>query len=209
MTYDATINRILRRVIPGVHVDRTVLDALIREKPTPAGLVSLLAAPDPSAVRAAVLYLGMYGTMRESAVLALCLHHEDAGVVQLAEHCLWSLWMQAGSADGNRRLASGIGYLETGDSRAAVRTFDALVAAEPDFAEAHFQRGLALSMMERVEEAEQAIPAGAAAESVPLRCGGGSGACLCGARQPARGAALLPAGAAHPSATRGRAGRAA
>jgi len=156
VTYDATINRILRRVIPGAHVDRTVLEALIREKPTPAGLVSLLAAPDPSAVRAAVLYLGMYGTMRESAVLALCLHHEDAGVVQLAEHCLWSLWMQAGSADGNRRLASGIGYLETGDSRAAVRTFDALVAAEPDFAEAHFQRGLALSMMERVEEAEQA-----------------------------------------------------
>jgi tetratricopeptide (TPR) repeat protein len=154
--HDGTIDRILQRVIPGAPVQRSVLDGLLRDKPKPETLVALLAAADPATVRAAVLYLGLYGTVCESAVLALCLHHDDASVVQLAEHCLWSIWMQSGSEEGNRHLAAAIGCIKAGDYAAASEVLDALVAREPSFAEAHFQRGLALAAAEQTAEAEDA-----------------------------------------------------
>jgi tetratricopeptide (TPR) repeat protein len=153
VTFDATVNRILERVAPGLHIDRSVLNALAREKPRPEALVSLLAAADPATVRAAVLYVGIYGTGREAALLALCLHHADSGVARLAEHCLWSLWMQGGSDDGNRCLAQAVRGISAGKYVEAVETLDALLAHEPGFAEAHFQRGLALSSIERPREA--------------------------------------------------------
>ena len=156
MRHDATVNRILQRVSPGARLQRSVLDTLLRNKPQPETLVALLAAADPETVRAAVLYLGLYGTMCESAVLALCLHHEDEGVVQLSEHCLWSIWMQAGSKEGNRRLAAAVGNIKTGDYAAALDVLDGLVAREPAFAEAHFHRGVALASTDRVDDAEQA-----------------------------------------------------
>lgn len=155
MTFDATVKRILEWVEPGLNVDRSVLDALLREKPTPEALVSLLAAGDPATVRAAVLYLGLYGTARESAVLALCLHHEDAGVVRLAEHCLWSLWMQDGSEDGNRALHDAVKFMQSGEYPRAIAVLSDLVAREPRFAEAHFQRGLALCSADQPNEAEK------------------------------------------------------
>jgi tetratricopeptide (TPR) repeat protein len=133
VTFEATVNRILAQVEPGMRLDRSVLSDLVREKPRPEALVSLLAAADPTTVRAVVLYLGLYGTSREAPLLALCLHHTDAGVVRLAEHCLWSLWMQSGSEDGNRSLARAIQAINRGNYSEA---------------EAHFQRGLALSSAE-------------------------------------------------------------
>lgn len=153
MTFEATVNRILARVEPGLHLDRSVLAALVRERPKPEGLVSLLAAAEPTTVRAAVLYIGLYGTPREAPLLALCLHHADAGVVHLAEHCLWSLWMQGGSEDGNRSLALAIQAINSGDYRKAMQTLDTLLACEPGFPEAHFQRGLALSSAEQPKAA--------------------------------------------------------
>jgi tetratricopeptide (TPR) repeat protein len=146
--FEATVDRILQRVQPGLHLDRSALDNLIQEKPKPEKLVSLLAAADPTTVRAAVLYIGLYGTPREAPLLALCLHHADVGVVRLAEHCLWSLWMQSGTADGNRSLARAIQAMNSGKYAEAVQTLDALLAREPDFAEAHFQCGLALTSAE-------------------------------------------------------------
>jgi tetratricopeptide (TPR) repeat protein len=125
-----------------------VLSDLVREKPRPEALVSLLAAADPTTVRAVVLYLGLYGTSREAPLLALCLHHTDAGVVRLAEHCLWSLWMQSGSEDGNRSLARAIQAINRGNYSEAVETLGMLLDREPGFPEAHFQRGLALSSAE-------------------------------------------------------------
>ena len=77
-------------------------------------------------------------------------------VVQLAEHCLWSIWMQSGSEEGNRHLAAAVGCMKTGDHAAAIKVLDALVAREPEFAEAHFQRGLALAAADQTAEAEDA-----------------------------------------------------
>lgn len=153
MRYEATIEGILRRVIPGAGVERTLLDNLLRDRPRPESVISLLGSAQPESVRTAILYLGLYGSMRESAVLALCLHHEDPSVVRLAEHCLWSIWMQGGSEQGNRRLAVAIGCMKTGADHEAVELLSQLVADEPSFAEAHFQRGLALCSVGRPAEA--------------------------------------------------------
>jgi len=153
VTFDATVSRILGRAQPGLHVDRSVLDALMRERPKPEALVTLLAVTDPATVRAAVLYLGLYGTVRESAVLVLCLQHEDAGVVQLAEQCLWALWMQGGSEAGNQRLVQAVGHMQSGDHKTAIEVLNCLISQEPGFAEAHFQRGLALCSADQPDEA--------------------------------------------------------
>jgi tetratricopeptide (TPR) repeat protein len=153
VTFEATVDRILERVEPGLHLDRSLLSALVRENPKPEALVPLLAAADATTVRAAILYIGIYGTPREAPLLALCLHHADTGVVRLAEHCLWSLWMQSGSEDGNRTLARAVQALSSGHYREAVLALDALLAREPGFPEAHFQRGLALSSSDQLKAA--------------------------------------------------------
>ena len=107
-------------------------------------------------VRAAVLYLGVYGAARECPVLALCLHHADREVVELAERGLWSIWMQSGAPEGNRRLAAAVASMARGQYGSAVRTLSLLIATEPGFAEAHFQLGIALSSLDRNDEAARA-----------------------------------------------------
>jgi tetratricopeptide (TPR) repeat protein len=64
--------------------------------------------------------------------------------------------MQSGSEEGNRHLAAAVGCMKTGDYVAAIKVLDALVAREPEFAEAHFQRGLALAAADRIDRAEDA-----------------------------------------------------
>lgn len=159
MTLDVAVDRILQRVAPGLSIERTVLDSLVNTQPQPDTLAPLLAAGNPASVRAAVLYLGLYGSMAVCPLLALCLHHRDEGVVRLAEHCLWSLWMRAGSASGNRALADAIALMESGSVGDALRCLEALTAREPVFAEAHFQRGLALASLDQHAEAATAYRA--------------------------------------------------
>ncbi len=156
VTFDVAVDRILQRVVPGLPIERTVLDSLVNNQPQPDALAPLLAAGGPPTVRAAVLYLGLYGSMSACPLLSLCLHHRDEGVVRLAEHCLWSLWMRAGSPAGNRALADAIALMESGNVKDALRCLDAIVGREPHFAEAHFQRGLALASLERPAEAATA-----------------------------------------------------
>jgi tetratricopeptide (TPR) repeat protein len=150
--HEATVEKILKRVAPGAYVDQAVFDQLLLAPPHPEQIVGLLADADPERVRAAVLFLGLYGTHHESPVLALCLHHADDGVVRLAEHSLWALWMQAGTPDGNRQLAAAISQIAAANFWDALRLLNKLVDAEPGFAEAHFQRGLVMVSLERTAE---------------------------------------------------------
>ncbi len=143
----------LERIAPGCDVDRVALDELLTHRPTPEQLSALLADPRPERVRAAVAYLGMFGSVSESPVLALCLHHDDDGVVRLAEQCLWALWMQAGPPDANTDLAVAVASIRDGHLDDALRRLVNLTAREPGFAEAHFQRGLALALAGRDGEA--------------------------------------------------------
>ena len=91
MVPHATVDRVLQSVAPSVCVDRDVLDTLLTERPGPDAIIALLSVPSVPVVRAAVVYLGVFGTFRDSPLLVLCLQHRDDGVAQLAEKCLWSL----------------------------------------------------------------------------------------------------------------------
>jgi tetratricopeptide (TPR) repeat protein len=151
--HDATVDQLVRAVAPGTELDEGVLQSLLDDRPRAADVVPLVSSDIPAVVRAAVLYLGLYGTLRECPVLALCLRHSDDRVVELAERGLWSIWMQSGGREGNVRLASAVSALASDNYEAAIRTLSLLVVTEPKFAEAHFQLGLALSSADRPEDA--------------------------------------------------------
>lgn len=156
MMRDAAVDQVLRSVSADVCVDRQVLATLLRERPGTDAVVALLSVPADPVVRAAVVYIGLYGSVQDSPLLVLCLQHRDDGVAGLAEHCLWSLWMQAGSPVGNRQLAAGVDAIRDEDYSAAVAVLRTLSEQESTFAEAHFQLGLALCLLERTEEAARA-----------------------------------------------------
>jgi tetratricopeptide (TPR) repeat protein len=147
------VDRILHSVVPGIPIDRSALDRLLAGRPAPDALLPLLADHDPQTVRAAVLYLGLYGSVRECPLLALCLQHADHAVVALAEHCLWAIWMRGGSAEGNARLADAIALARIGNHEGAIQLLSTLTVLEPAFSEAHFQLGLALAAIDRNDEA--------------------------------------------------------
>lgn len=157
--HDATVERVLQAVASDVCVDRSTLAGLLRDRPPPQSVIALLCRPAVRIVRAAVVYLTLYATPREWPLLALCLKHADAGVARLAEHGLWSLWMRAGTAAGNGQLAAAVELIRNADYAAALALLDALVEREPEFAEAHFQRGVALSLLDRNAEAARAYRA--------------------------------------------------
>ncbi len=153
---DATVDQVLQSVAHPESIDRSVLAVLLREQPGPDILLPLLSARHAATVRAAILYLGLYGSVRHTPLLALCLHHADAEVAALAEHCLWSVWMQSGSEQGNDMLARAIDRMRAGNHRQAIALLAMLILREPGFAEAHFQSGLALASVNRHGEAARA-----------------------------------------------------
>jgi tetratricopeptide (TPR) repeat protein len=152
----ATVDRVLQAVAADVCVDRSALATLLRDRPSTEQIVPLLSVPAIEVVRAAVVYLGLYGSVQDSPLLVLCLQHRDDEVARLAEHCLWSLWMQGGSREGNRQLAAAMSCIRD-EAYAEARTIlETLIAQEPGFAEAHFQQGVALSHLDRTHEAADA-----------------------------------------------------
>ena len=151
-----SVDQVLHAGVPRVAVDRALLERLLHDQPPPEMVLPLLSSPAVEAARAAILYLGAVGSMRECPVLALYLQHDDAGLAELAEYSLWSIWMQAGTARSNRRLSEAIGDIKHGQYRLAATRLAELVGQEPSFAEAHFQRGLALALLERFDEAASA-----------------------------------------------------
>jgi len=103
-------------------------------------LQRLLQSSETRARRAAVLALGLIGTMKESnATLAAMLHDEDRGVRQFAVDALWSLWFRADTNANNQELRR---LIEVRDRRKKRAGLDALIARAPEFAEAYNQRAI-------------------------------------------------------------------
>ncbi len=76
--------------------------------------------------RAAILALGMIGSMKVSnAYVAVRLHDEDGGVRQLASDALWSMWFRADTEENNAELQKA---LEIRDRRKRRGRLDALIA---------------------------------------------------------------------------------
>jgi tetratricopeptide (TPR) repeat protein len=95
--------------------------------------------------QAAVLALGMMGTMAVNGVLADRLHDDDARVRELAIDALWSLWFRADKPDNNQELQRimRLNIENTGPENILAR-YDALIQRAPEFAEAYNQRAILL-----------------------------------------------------------------
>jgi len=103
-------------------------------------LQRLLLSGDAQARRAAVLALGLVGTMKESnAALATMLHDDDRGVRQFAADALWSLWFQGSNEVCSEELRR---LVELRDRRKKRAGLDALIAKAANFAEAYNQRAI-------------------------------------------------------------------
>ncbi len=100
----------------------------------------LLESPEVRARRAAVLALGLLGTLeRSNAAVAAMLHDGDRVVRQLAEEALWSLWFGADLEANNQELQRLVALRDVAEKRAGL---DGLIIRAPQFAEAYNQRAI-------------------------------------------------------------------
>jgi len=102
-------------------------------------LQRIAAGPFSEARRAAVLALGLTGTMAANKVLSQRLHDEDTQVRQLAADALWAIWFRADTPDNNLELQR---LMRLRDPGRALEAFQALLEKAPKFAEAYNQRAI-------------------------------------------------------------------
>jgi tetratricopeptide (TPR) repeat protein len=110
---------------------------------TEGTLARLIESGSLSARRAAVLSLGLFGTMESNAALARALRDTDAAVRDLAGNSLWAVWYRADTPENNatlEQLRLMIGHDRLAD---AVALGSRLIARAPNFAEAYNQRAIA------------------------------------------------------------------
>jgi len=101
--------------------------------------------------RAALLALGLLGSMNANPVLAACLGDEDPETRQIAANALWTLWFRADTAGHNKELQR---LLRLKDRTKALAGLDALIKKAPNFAEAYNQRAI---LSYRLEQYERSI----------------------------------------------------
>jgi len=118
-------------------------------------LERLLESGDAEVRQAAVMALGMVGSMRVNASLARLLHDDDPEVRSLAEEALWSLWSLAAGAEQHAELQRLMGMnLKSAGAEAILAGLDAVIQRSPDFAEAFNQRAI---LFFRLGQWDQAI----------------------------------------------------
>jgi len=106
---------------------------------TEATLERLLNSGDPVCRRAAVLALGLLGTMATNDALSRRLHDDDPMVKQLAADALWAIWLRAAGYEHCERLQQ----IVNGDNaRTMLRDLDLLISRTGDYAEAFNQRAI-------------------------------------------------------------------
>ncbi len=119
----------------------------------------LLSSADSPTRQAAIVALGLTGTMaRSNIVLATVLRDDDAQLRLLAEVALWRLWFHAASDREARELSR---LIHVRDIRKKRSGLDALIERTPDFAEAYNQRAIVHFQLEEwhksIADCERAI----------------------------------------------------
>jgi hypothetical protein len=122
-------------------------------------LAGFLSSRCGQTVQTAVACLGLTGTMRDCPDLVAMLRHPCEATSRLAEDSLWGIWMRAGSSDGNAQLARAVDHIKHDDLDLADGALRSLIASEPEFAEAHNQHGITLSLLDRPAQAADAYAA--------------------------------------------------
>jgi tetratricopeptide (TPR) repeat protein len=111
----------------------------VRQRYSEGTLARLLRSTDARTRRAAVLALGLIGTIEVNPAVAAVLHDDDPLVQRFAADALWELWFRGGTAEQNRRLQE---VVHERDSETARATLDELIRQAPNYAEAYNQRAI-------------------------------------------------------------------
>jgi len=111
----------------------------VRERYTEGTLQRLVLSPDLKVRRAAVLALGLVGTMHSNAAVAALLRDDDPLVQRFAADALWEVWFRGGTTEQNFQIQQAI---RKDDPEAVRAALDELIAAAPDFAEVYNQRAI-------------------------------------------------------------------
>ncbi|GIW78257.1 MAG: hypothetical protein KatS3mg105_0064 [Gemmatales bacterium] len=111
----------------------------VQARYTDGTLLRLLASSDPHTRCAAVLALGLTGSIKVNATLAKCLHDEDAEVRRLAVDALWTLWFRGGDKEQGMQLRR---ILRRKDPQQVLEGLHQLIGKCPRFAEAYNQRAI-------------------------------------------------------------------
>lgn len=112
---------------------------LVQQYYTEATLGRLLTSYDPVCRRAAVVALGLVGTMAVNGSVASLLQDRDRLVRYLASDALWAIWSRGYSEQYNAELQK---LLRQKDPRTKLAGLDSLVRKAGDFAEAYNQRAI-------------------------------------------------------------------
>jgi tetratricopeptide (TPR) repeat protein len=121
----------------------------VRARYSEGTLHRLLAEPANDARRAAVMALGLTGTMDSNKALADRLHDGDAQVRRLAADALWAVWFRADSEANARELQK---VMRMRDAQQALTAYEALLKKAPSFAEAYNQRAILYFRLEQYDK---------------------------------------------------------
>jgi tetratricopeptide (TPR) repeat protein len=111
----------------------------VRERYAEGTLQRLLNTTDVPTRRAAVLALGLIGTIDSNAAVAAMLRDPDPLIQRFASDSLWELWFRGGTDEQNVRLREASQEPNQVKARADL---DELIREAPGFAEAHNQRAI-------------------------------------------------------------------
>lgn len=106
---------------------------------TEGTLQRLLSSTSMQMRRAAILALGLQGTMLSNAAVVDCLHDEEPQVSRLAADALWNIWYRA-EGESNKRELHRLAQLK--NPQKALRGLNSLIERVPGFAEAYNQRAI-------------------------------------------------------------------
>jgi tetratricopeptide (TPR) repeat protein len=116
----------------------------VEKQYTEGTLLRLATGGDRETRRAAVLGLGLLGSMKANAALATRLHDEDDDVRRLAAEALWAVWFRADTPENNAELQRQVRRCAAADfaPEQVLKELSALVRRAPRFAEAYNQRAI-------------------------------------------------------------------
>lgn len=108
-----------------------------------ATLERLLGSQTAEVRQAALLALGLVGSMRTCQNIARALHDEDLTSRLLAADAMWSIWHRADTPANNEELQRLVQMIANeSNSDDILAGFDALIRKTPRFAEAYNQRAI-------------------------------------------------------------------
>src|SRR5262245_3252462 len=137
-------------------------------------LQRLLEGENSQVRRAALLALGLQGSMASNAAAAGRLHDDDPQVRRLAADALWNIWYRAEGEPHKRELQR---LSQAKDLTKSLRGLNTLIEKCPEFAEAYNQRAIAYFRLgefrKAVEDCQRAL------ELNPFHFGAQSGLAQC------------------------------